>query len=422
MKQFFKKAGGILKLVGESVVFAFSQLKVDKFRTFLSLLGVSIGIFSIVAVMTVVDSIKNVINEGFEAFGSDLIMVESYPMKPEDDGVFKWWEYRKRPNITYSEFQYISNNSKTYDRIAYNISFKGSAKYRGNSFSEGDIIGVSENWDMIIRDKIDLGRGFSSHELENGTHVVVIGKQVRDKLFPNGEDPLGKIIKVGISDAIVIGVFQNTGESAVSMTNVDEVKLVPINFARTMVDLSSVDGTIVVTPREEVEKDVLSGEITSLMRSARHLQPQQKNNFAINEISYAIDTIADIFKTVNLLGWIIGGFSLLIGGFGIANIMFVSVKERTNQIGIMKALGAKKYVITLQFLIEAATLSLAGGFWGIALVYLCTLIIPVRMIKLTLTFGNIMLGSCIAIIIGIVAGVAPARAAANLNPVEAIND
>lgn len=424
MNNIIKKADSLLKLVSEAIGFALTQLKVDKFRTFLSLLGVSIGIFSIVAVLTAVDSLRNSVNEGFSSFGNDLIFLSSMPMSPEegDDGVFKWWEYRKRPPIIYAEYLKIKDKLTTCGPTCYYTQFSKKTKYRGNSFNDGSVMASTAQWDMVIHDNIEFGRNFSIYEMESGTQVAILGYDVKEALFPNGEDAIQKIIKIGNVDAIVIGVFEKSGSSAVNMANTDKTILIPIGFAGKMVNLTSSNGEILAKPKEGVSKEIASSEMINKMRSVRSLKLQQKNNFSLCEMSFLMDTVSEVFKTLNMIVWIIGGFSLLIGGFGIANIMFVSVKERTHQIGIQKALGAKKYVITLQFLVEAATLSLAGGLIGILLVYIATKVIPVGFITLSLSLGNVMLGSLIAIAIGLIAGVLPARSAANLHPVEAINE
>ncbi|MDD2594238.1 MAG: ABC transporter permease [Bacteroidales bacterium] len=424
MNNLKKNAISILKLVSESIDFALSQLKIDKFRTFLSLLGVCIGIFSIVAVFTVVDSLQNSIREGFDSFGSELVFVDQYPMGPEegDGGVFKWWEYRKRPRISYSDYLYLKNNCSTYDRITFSCQFTRTVKFEGNSFESGRVIGATTDWEMMVMDEIEKGRSFTASELQKGTHVAIIGNEVAEKLFSGGNNPIGKTIKVGATDAIVIGVFKSARGTTVSMVDTDAAIVIPLVVARTLININQISAEIIINPKEGVNTDDFIGELKSLMRKDRRLKPVQKDNFSINQMSFAIKEVGKIFRLVNMIGWIIGGFSLLIGGFGIANIMFVSVKERTKQIGIQKALGAKKYVITMQFLIESATLAIAGGIVGILLVYIGTLFIPAGSLEIRLTIGNVIMGLLIATVIGVISGVVPARVAANLNPVDAINE
>ncbi|MFA5325810.1 MAG: ABC transporter permease [Bacteroidales bacterium] len=424
MSNFIKKFRSVTKLIGESIDFAFSQLKVDKFRTFLSLLGVCIGIFSIVAVFSVVDALKTSIKKGFDTFGSDVVFIEDFPMVPEEDdnGVYKWWEYRKRPSVILEEYQYLKTNGTTFNKMTFVSNFRKLLKFKRNSFGDGVIAGGTSDWEIAIPGEIEEGRTFSPIEMQNGSHVVIIGNKVKETLFPEGENPIGKIIKIGNNEAIVIGVFKKEGQNMVSIFNVDAVAVIPIKFSKSIIEIKNTGTMIMANPGKDASKDDFTNEMRILMRGIRRLTPAQKDNFSINQMSFIISQVDNVFKTINLVGWIIGGFSLLIGGFGIANIMFVSVKERTNQIGIQKALGAKKYVIHTQFLIESATLAIAGGFMGILLVYVISLAIPdLGGIMIILTAKNIIKGLLISSVIGIIAGVAPARSAANLDPVEAIN-
>lgn len=407
--------------IAESVDFAFSQLKVDKFRTFLSLLGVCIGIFSIVAVITVVSFLQDGIIDSLSSFGSDMVFVRKMSMDPEDD-FSKWWKFRSRPNVKYAEYEFLEKNAKTVEKIAYRADFIKPVKYQGNSFAKGACLGASPGWEMFHQGDMAAGRVLSESEVRNGTRVAVIGKEVATAIFPNGEDPLGKIVKVGGADLTVIGVFDKMGSNQmVDMINVDNAVVMPYKCVQTIVDLDIFDGPIAIVPRKDVSYEEFTSEIRTLLRQYRRLRPIQEDNFSITSMSFLVDEITEVFSLVNLIGWIIGGFSLLIGGFGIANIMFVSVKERTNQIGIQKALGAKRKVIVSQFLIESATLSLAGGFVGIMLVYIITLFLRGTIFAVSLTLESVFIGMAISLVIGIVAGVAPALSAARLNPVDAIN-
>lgn len=407
----------------ESVDFAFSQLKVDKFRTFLSLLGVCIGIFSIVAVVTVVSFMQNGIIEGFSSFGNDMVFVSKMSMAPDEEGsVTQWWKYKNRPNVKYSEYEFIAKNATTIEKIAYRADFQKAVKYMSNTFNNSSCLGASPGWEMFFQGEMRSGRLLSESEIRHATKVAVIGSDIAEKLFPNDIDPIGKVIKISGSNLTVVGVFEKMGSGQmVNMINVDIAVVMPFGCVQEIVDIDTFSGPIAIVPRKDVTLDEFRGEIRTLMRQVRRLRPVQRDNFAISSMSFLLDEITEVFSLVNLIGWIIGGFSLLIGGFGIANIMFVSVKERTNQIGIQKALGAKRRVILTQFLIESATLSLAGGFVGIMLVYIITLFLRNSVFAVTLTLNSVFIGMGISLVIGVVAGVVPALAAARLNPVEAIN-
>ncbi len=417
-----------IKLLKESVAFAFSQLQGDKFRTFLSLFGVSIGIFSIVAIFTAIDALQENVRKGFDTVGSDIVQVSKWPMMGEDEEgnadmtqVFKWWEYSRRPNTSYEDYRYLKANSALGRDFSFTIFTNYTVRYGRKSISRASVGCVTHSFNQITKFEIAQGRYFTPDEDQRGTAVAIIGDEVAATLFES-EEPVGKKLKVGPTIATVVGVIEKQGESMVSMGDWDNTILVPLNFGRYMVNPRWADNSIYARPQEGISQDNLVDEFRMLMRAHRRLAPGQKNNFSISTMSFLMDTVQEVFSMINIVGWIIAGFSLLIGGFGIANIMFVSVKERTNIIGIQKALGAKKYVIMSQFLVEAAVLAIAGGIIGILLVFLGVLIIPEsESFTLTLSFANIFSGVLIATVIGLLAGLIPAWVGASLNPVDAIN-
>lgn len=418
----------VLRLIKESVVFAFSQLQGDKFRTFLSLFGVSIGIFSIVAIFTAIDALQENVRRGFDTVGSDIVQVSRWPMMGEDEEgnaditqEFKWWEYMRRPNTSYEDYRFLSANSTLGEDISFSIFSNQTARYGRRSVANASVGCITRNFNSIMKFEVAKGRYFTPDEDSKGTAVAVIGHEMAASLFED-EEPVGKRLKVGTTTATVIGVIEKQGESMVSMGDLDYSIFVPLNFGRYMVNPRWADNSIYARPKAGVAQQELVDELRMLMRAHRRLAPGQKNNFSISTMGFIMESVQQVFSMINAVGWVIAGFSLLIGGFGIANIMFVSVKERTNIIGIQKALGAKKYVIMLQFLVEAAVLAVAGGIIGILLVLLGVLLIPeTESFTLTLSAANILYGVMIASVIGLLAGLIPAWSAASLNPVDAIN-
>lgn len=421
MKTYYRKFKIILSLVVGSIAFAFGSLKGDKFRTFLSLFGVTIGIFSIVTVFTAIDALRANVEGGLQSFGSTTVYVQQFPFAPEEGQEFKWWEFRMRPTPKYEEYMFIRNNSKTVEAVAFFTQASMTVKYKRNSFSGAGVIAPTFEWDRLANLDIEFGRYFSLHETQASVPIALLGYEVAQKIFM-GEDPLNKIIKIGNSNVKVIGVMKKSGESIVNIMDNDNSVIVPYSYAGNLFNTKRAGSMICLIPKAEVTRDEFILEIKLLMRAIRRLKPKQKDNFAVNEMTFLLDSTKAIFSGIALAGWVIGGFSILIGGFGIANIMFVSVKERTNLIGIQKALGAKKYAILTQFLAEAATLSLAGGAIGVFLVFLVVLAMKGNeSFPMQLSFYNVIRGLAISSIIGVVAGFIPAYTAANLNPVEAIN-
>jgi len=314
--------------------------------------------------------------------------------------------------------------------MAFSASFEMECAAGRESYDEGAFVAVDGDWRMLVQEKILHGRGFTSGELASGAAVTIIGSEVAQKLFSEIADPVGKMITVGGTPLRIIGIFDSAGDNLVGMMDVDCVRLIPVKFAFRVADITSpaVKTRIVASPHQAgekspdgISKEELKSELRMLMRQYRRLRPVQEDDFALNELSFVAEQFQSVFGMVNTVGWLVGIFSLLVGGFGIANIMYVSVEERTRIIGIKKALGARKRVITMQFLAEAATLSTLGGLAGIVLVWFATLLIPDTLFPIYLSPVNVLKGIAIALVIGIVSGVAPARYAASLHPVEAIN-
>jgi len=408
------------------------DLLADKLRTTLSLAGVSIGIFSIVAVFTVVDSLKKSVNEGFRKFGSDVVIVERVPLEPDfdRDGRQKLWQYESRPQIGWPEYLFLQENSAAAGNMAFSASFEMECAAGRESYDEGAFVAVDGDWRMLVQEKILHGRGFTSGELASGAAVTIIGSEVAQKLFADIADPVGRMITVRGVPLRVIGIFDSAGDNLVGMMDVDCVRLIPVRFAFRIADITSpaVKTRIIASPHQAgerssdgISKEEFKSELRMLMRQYRRLRPVQEDDFALNELSFIAEQFRSVFGMVNTVGWVVGIFSLLVGGFGIVNIMYVSVEERTRIIGIKKALGARKRVITMQFLAEAATLSTLGGLAGIVLVWFATLLIPDTLFPIYLSPSNVLKGIAIALVIGVVSGVAPARYAASLHPVEAIN-
>lgn len=428
VKKLYNESVIFVKLIRESISFAFSQLRGDKFRTFLSLFGVSIGIFSIVAIFSAIDALQENVKKGMDSFSSNMIQVSRWPMGNEDENgevvigdEYKWWEYMKRPNTTYEDYKFLKANSKTVEAVSLAVEFQTTVKYGRKSVSGVSVMSVAWDYDKVAKVDIGEGRYLSSEEDRAGTAIAVIGYEIAQKLF-DGASAIGQRIKLGSNTVEVIGVLQKQGESMVSVFNADEAILIPLNFGRYIVDPKNVDNAIFAIPKQGITQQDFTDEIKNLMRAHRRLAPGEKNDFSIVKMTFLVDTVQSMFSVLSLVGWVIAGFSLLIGGFGIANIMFVSVKERTNIIGIQKALGAKKYVILTQFLVESAFLAIAGGVIGILMVSGIIAAIPESgQFTMHLSLANVIKGLAIASLIGLISGLLPAWIAANLNPVDAIN-
>lgn len=409
-----------VRLLRESYLFAINAIIVNKVRTFLSLLGITIGIFAIISVFTVFDSIERTLRDSINTLGSNVLFVQKWPWAFGGDD-YPWWKYMKRPEPTMAELNEIQRRSQASEASSYMVGMNRSVKFNAASVDNASVVAVSHDYSDVTPIDLTEGRYFTIEESAGGRPVTIIGSDIVKNLFA-GANPMGQRIKVFGQKVEVIGLLKKEGNTNFGNSNDNQV-LLPVNFARNFIDLKrdNLGAAIMVRAKPQVGNDELRDELTGVMRSVRKLKPGAEDDFAINETSVISKGFDSLFKIVSIVGWIIGGFSLLVGGFGIANIMFVSVKERTAQIGIQKAMGAKNYFILLQFLFEAVFLSLFGGLLGLAIIFVLTLAVSAAFdMKLILTAGNIILGVSVSGIIGLLSGFLPAWSASRLDPVEAM--
>lgn len=412
-----------LRLTLESFRFAWQALKSNLLRTVLSLLGVTVGIFAIIAVFTVVDSLESNIRQSMDFLGEKVIYVAKWPWKFEKD--FPWWKYFNRPVPTVHEFQALQRTLGNNNGVAIFGAVGGNTfKAGSNSMTSCSLQGVSYDFRKVSNVSIAQGRYFTSQEIEASRNVAIIGADIATTVFPNGS-PLGQEFKTRGRKFVVIGVLEKEGKNFLGSTGNDANCLIPFGmftkiFALNTGGMTGVTPTIAVKGRDDDPGLLdLEYELQGRLRIIRGLRPREDDSFSLNRPEMLADAISSLFSVIGVAGAVIGSFAMLVGGFGIANIMFVSVKERTNIIGIQKSLGAKNYFILFQFLFEAIFLCLIGGAAGILLVFLITLV-PQDALPMTLTPGNIVLGLTVSVVIGVLAGIIPAVLASNLDPVIAI--
>ena len=386
------------RLLKESLGFAMNALRNNKLRTLLSLLGVTIGIFSIIAVLAAVDSLDRKITKDLSSLDKNTIYLIKFSFGPSE---IPQWKREQFPNIKYDEYTYLKGAMTNTDEMAFQIfTRRESIKYDSKTVSDINIVPSSHEFIDIQGLEFETGRFYNESEANSGSSVIVLGNEIAKSLF-EGAEPIGKNVRLYGKRFTVIGVLKKEGAGLFGDSN-DTTAYIPVNFVRQLYgdNNDSLTNAIIIKPEKGVDMDAFKSELSQKLRGYRGLKAGEIDNFFINVFSGFTDLIDGILGQMNVVGWIISGFSLLVGGFGIANIMFVSVKERTNLIGIQKSLGAKNRFILFQFLFEAIILSVIGGIIGLLLVWIISFILTNALdFEFVLSAGNIILGTGLAAII-----------------------
>lgn len=410
-----------LRVLKESFNFAINALRNNKLRTFLSLVGVTIGIFSIIAVLAAVDSLKKEIEDTISGLDKNTIILSRMSFGPTE---VPNWRREQFPDVSYEEFQYLERILPNLEAISYSLNVPNeNIKYEDNQVDNVPIGAVTESYYEIEDLQFEEGRFFNAAESNSGALVLVIGYEIANKLFGNPSNAIGKTIRIYGRRFNVVGVLQKQGAGLFGNSR-DTSVWMPVNVVRRIYgdNNKSTFPQIIAKPEKDADIEEFKAVLAQQLRLKRGLKPDQIDNFFVNQMQGLTDFIDQITGTMNLIGLVISGFSLLVGGFGIANIMFVSVKERTNLIGIQKSLGAKNRFILLQFLFEAVILAIIGGLIGLVLVYITSVIASqfTGDFEFVLSPWNMFVGASISAVIGLISGILPAISASKLDPVEAI--
>ena len=393
-----------IRLLKESFAFAMNALGSNKLRTMLSLLGVTIGIFSIIAVLAAVDSLDRKIKADLSTLDKNTIYLFSQSFGPSE---IPKWKREQFPKMKYEEYQYLKTSLTNIENSCFQyFTNNQNIKYESKTVSNVNMVPVTFEFDDIQRLEFAKGRFFNELESNSGKKVVVLGHDIAEELFQD-IDPIGKTIRIYGKRFLIIGVTKKKGSGMVLGDSDDTSAFFPSVFLRGLYgdNNKNVVPVVIIKPEKGIDIGALKSEISQKLRNYRGVKEGEIDNFFINILSGFTD--------------LIDGF--IVGGFGIANIMFVSVKERTNLIGIQKSLGAKNKFILFQFLFEAIILCVIGGVVGLLLVWLIAITMTNLLdFEFVLSIGNIFLGTSLAAIIGLIAGILPAITASRLDPVEAI--
>lgn len=408
-----------IRLIKESFGFAMNALRSNKLRTFLSLLGVTIGIFSIIAVLTAVDSLDRKIKKDLSSLDKNTIYLKRFSFGPSS---IPRWKREQFPDVTYEEYQFMKNNLNNTENVCFQLFTKPeNIKFEEKTASSLNVVACSDEFDDIQKLDFKTGRFYNESESNSGATLIVLGFDVAKSLFED-YDPIGQSVRLYGQKFTVIGVLKKQGAGLFDDNN-DSSVFIPANYLRRKFgdNVDYITPIIVIKPVKGIDLDEMKAEIATKLRSMRGIKTGEIDNFFSDALSGFTEFLDGIVLNMKFGGWIIAGFSLLVGGFGIANIMFVSVKERTNLIGIQKSLGAKNKFILFQFLFEAIILCVFGGLFGMFFVWIISILLTNALdFEFVLGAGNIFLGTSLAIIIGLIAGILPAISASKLDPVEAI--
>jgi len=409
------------EIMASSLRMALQELWKNKLRTFLSLFGITIGIFCIIGVLATVNSLQQNIQNEINSLGSNTIYVDKWDYTAGGGPDYPWWKFVNRPVPKYGEIQQIKNRTSYAKYVAFRIQVTDNVEYRGTLLNNINIYGVSDDFENIQPLEIPWGRYLSDPEFNYGSAVVVLGHDVAEKLIGAADYAVGREVTIRGKKLLVAGVIKKQGKQMIGGWDFDQSVIIPYRFARNIMNELKADPVILVQGKDNVPSRALKDELTGAMRAIHKLSPTQEADFALNDINDLSQSVSEAFVGLNIGGAIIGGISLIVGLFGVANIMFVTVRERTSQIGLKKAIGAKKGIILTEFLLESAFLCIIGGLIGLTLVFVLAQILSQALdFPVFISVDNMIWTFVICVVVGIVAGIIPASQAARMDPVVAI--
>lgn len=399
---------------------ALEEFRSNKLRTFLSLFGVTIGIFCIISVLSTVNSLESAIQNDIKKLGSNTVYIDKWEYSGGDD--YPWWRYVNRPEPKSEEIELLKKKVPAAENVAFEVEGNSTIEYGNSILNNVRYYGVSEEFFNIQPIEIAIGRPLQQRDFDQSANSLLMGDEVARQLFGKSENAVGKTVKLkGGKIAVVVGLIKKQGKSIMEMWDFDNAIVLVNSMLTQMFEEKWASPKIIVQGKQDLPMELLLDELAGAMRSLRKLKPSQENNFSLNDIDSFSQFISDISKNVNVGGWAIAALSLVVGMFGVANIMFVTVRERTSQIGLKKALGAKRSTILTEFLLESAFLCILGGLIGLLLVFILTqLLSAVVGFPLFISLYNMLLAIGICVVVGMLAGIIPASIAAKMDPVVAI--
>jgi putative ABC transport system permease protein len=409
----------LAEILLNSFKLALLELRNNTLRTTLSLLGVTFGIFCIIGVLATVNSLEQNVQNDIKSLGSNTIYIDKWDYSGGPD--YPWWKYVNRPTPKFAEMKQLKKSSPLIENICFVLSTNGSIEYNNINISAANIYGASDGFTQIQPFEMLSGRYFSLSELEKAAPLVVIGFDNAEQLFGKPEKAVGQILTIKSRKMQIIGVIKKKGKSLMGGWQFDQSAFLSYPYFKLMYDEKRSDPIIMVQGKPNIDVESMRGELKGEMRNMRRLGPKEEDDFTLNSVSDFSKAVNGFFGNVSIGGWFIGILSLIVGAFSIANIMFVTVRERTPIIGLKKAIGAKRRTILAEFLLESAFICILGGAIGLLLVFGMTFVLTAAFqFPVFISFNILSLALGICIMIGVVAGIIPASIAAKMDPVVAI--
>jgi putative ABC transport system permease protein len=403
--------------LSESFGMALIAIRANKGRATLTTLGIIIGIVAVILTMTAANGLQTTFRNSFSSVGTDVIYVSRMPWVIMND----FFLYRNRPQIELRQANALDQRLRGRGIVNPTMSTGRAVKYRSETMDDVRIIGTTEKQTLVSSSQPQSGRFMSGFDVTYKKDVCIIGTDVKDGLFGSA-NPLNKTIHIGRTRFRVIGVMERQGGGFLGGPNFDRQIFIPItSYVKAFGGLHGRQGVDVAVkaPSQEALAD-LEFEVMGEMRKIRQLRPTEPDNFSINKLDTLVGTFNNVMGVVLLVGLLVTSISLFVGGVGVMNIMFVSVTERTREIGIRKAIGAKRHSIMFQFLFESAVICMLGGVIGIGVAWILTAVINAVLMPASVSLPILAIAVAIAISVGVLAGLVPAYRGARLDPIEAL--
>ncbi len=399
--------------IKENIVISYKAIIAHKMRSFLATLGIVIGITAVTLMQTAIEGINRAFESSIASVGADVLYVQKFEWFGTQDFEF----YRNRKDLTMQQYEYLKKNSQTAETMCPSVGSAKTVKYGSLDLEGVFIIGTTDEYQKTLGVNMEDGRFFTAKESEGGSPVCLIGTDVKNAFFEN-VNPIGKDIKIGSYSFRIIGVMEKQG-SMLGLFSLDNRVIIPIHrFFKLYGTRRSLSINVKAGDVKNLEET--KEEITSIMRKTRKVPPGKQNDFGINQQSAFRETYDQLTSLIKIIGLLITSLSLIVGSVGIANIMFVSVKERTKEIGIRKAIGAKRRTILMQFLVESVVICLLGGTVGLGIAFPISLIIDAFVLPTAMPLWVVVLGIFISLMFGVLSGFFPAYNAAKMDPVDSL--